>query len=60
MLTRAIAGITVDGFCSQSGVVMPNLARKPVSGDNSGLSSHSQMADTAMLDVTTGAKKKVR
>ena len=23
MLTSAIAGITVDGFCSQSGAVMP-------------------------------------
>ena len=55
-----MAGIAVRGSCSQSGVGSPSLARKVLSGLISGLSSHSQMAATAMLEVTWGAKKNIR
>ena len=48
------------GFCSQSGRMMPNWAKKLLNGDSSGLSSHSQIADTAIVEVTCGAKKKIR
>ena len=55
-----MAGMTVFGSCSQSGVGSPIRARKVLSGLISGLNSHSQMAATAMLDVTCGAKKNTR
>ena len=56
MLTSAMAGITVAGFWSQSGAVMPMAASALFTGDNSGLNRNSQMAATATLEVTTGAK----
>ena len=50
----------MTGFCSQSGAVMPMLASALFTGESSGLNRNSQIAATATLEVTTGAKKNTR